>query len=56
MFLEYFFLGANAVLIKGGHANENICKDFLIQKDNDLLVFETERKRRCTKLGVQDVA
>ena len=46
----FFSLGANAVLIKGGHANENICKDFLIQKDNDLLVFKTERKQGATEI------
>ena len=51
MFLEYFFsLETNAVLIKGGHANENICKDFLIQKDHDLLVFKTERKQGATEI------
>ena len=37
-------------MIKGGHANENICKDFLIQKDHDLLVFKTERKQGATEI------
>lgn len=47
---QFFLMGSNAVLIKGGHLDDQNCKDFFATLDGNSVTFEHKRVRGGTAI------